>query len=430
MFLSIFSILRLYTLIRLYRFAATLRLRRVWKMFKGRNIYSFIYKISSSESSVLFYFLMLIVFLFFSSFIYSSAENLKDELLSMWEAFWIIEQTIMGIGYGDFYPYSIVSQVMCIIIVFLGKFFVASFQLSLIYCVSFNEEREIKAYQQIKLLDSKEDKSNSYNIYFENYIKYKMIKVKNLALDTLPLQENEKTYNNYMKMLKLKNSVKVIKEKYFLRVLSTLRNDITVCDFISYVKHNMECEVSSLLEKYLSVFMQMYKYNCAFVDTISSFYSNVTDVSSLSNKVANLALIVYWTGCSFIIDNQSSINKYKIASQSDFEVKLREFFLINKDKYLTRHRSKKSGTTSHILRKTSRKGSDVISITSGFENFHFFPPFGSTSEANMYIDSDDDIEDDDEEEEEGEEDECILYKTEDSYIEMGQAKDSSDSDSS
>ena len=45
-------------------------------------------------------------------------------------------------------------------------------------------------------------------------------------------------------------------------------------------------------------------------------------------------------------------------------------------------------------------------------------------------DSDDDIEDDDEEEEEGEEDECILYKTEDSYIEMGQAKDSSDSDSS
>ena len=76
-----------------------------------------------------------------------------------------------------------------------------------------------------------------------------MIKVKNLALDTLPLEENEKTYNNYMKMLKLKNSVKVIKEKYFLRVLSTLRNDITVCDFISYVKHNMECEVSSLLEK-------------------------------------------------------------------------------------------------------------------------------------------------------------------------------------
>ena len=73
----------------------------------------------------------------------------------------------------------------------------------------------------------------------------------------------------------------------------------------------------------------------------------------------------------------------------------------------------------------------MISITSGFENFHFFPPFGSTSEANVYIDSDDDIEDDDdEEEEEGEEDECILYKTEDSYIEMGQAKDSSDSDSS
>lgn len=70
MLLSIFSILRLYTLIRLYRFAATLRLRRVWKMFKGRNIYSFIYKISSSESSVLFYFLMLIVFLIFSSFIY------------------------------------------------------------------------------------------------------------------------------------------------------------------------------------------------------------------------------------------------------------------------------------------------------------------------------------------------------------------------
>ena len=39
-------------------------------VFKGRNIYSFIYKISSSESSVLFYFLMLIVFLIFSSFIY------------------------------------------------------------------------------------------------------------------------------------------------------------------------------------------------------------------------------------------------------------------------------------------------------------------------------------------------------------------------
>lgn len=386
---------------------------------------------ASSENPVLFYLIMLIVFFIFSSFIYSSTENFKDELLSMWEAFWVIEQTIMGIGYGDFYPYSIVSQVMCIIIVFLGKFFVASFQLSLIYCVSFNEEREIKAYHQIKLLDSKEDKSNSYNIYFENYIKYKMIKIKKLVLDNLPLEENEKTYNNYRKIMKLKNSVKVIKEKYFLRVLSTLRNDITVCDFISYVKHNMKCDVNSLLDKYLSVFSHMYKYNCVFVDTISSFYSNVTDVSFLSNKVANLSLIIYWTGCSFIIDNQSSINKYKIVSQNDFEVKLREFFLINKEKYITRSRTKKSGATNHILRKGTRKGSDVISISSGFENFRFFPPFGNTSEVNLYIDSDDIEEDDDgeEEEEEYEEDERIIYKTGDSFIGMDQGKDSS-SDSS
>ena len=429
MILALIGFVRLYVIIRLLRFFFRYRMQRIWKLYKNKSMYIFMFKACLANNGIFFLTLMNFLIILVFMFVYKSAYNCYHDEISLMNAMWVIGQTMMGTGYGDFYPMSLSTQLVCIIVSFIGKFFMASLELNLLYSVSFNEEKENKAYNQIKLLDTKEDKSNAYNIYFENYIKYKMMKIKSKCLNTLicnnKMKEEDKKYDITFNLLKMKNKVKIIREKYYLRVLSTLKNEITVGDFIKYVKTIMSADVSILLDKYQSVFFQMYKYNNYFVETISNYHSVVSDVFYLNNKLTNLSLMIFWTGCHFSIEGHSTINKFKIVDKEDFDTKLREFFLIYKDKYL-KHKKKRSCSQFHV--RNQIKDPDEISMMSGFENFHFFSPIDKNNISYDWNSSDDE-EDDDEVEEEfnNDENERILFTEESNRMKDDSVKDSSDS---
>ena len=390
-------VIRLYVCLKLFRVIVDHRMRRMWKTYKNVNLYFFLYKSLLNQSSILLYIFINLFWLVLFMFLYKPSHDIYGDSISMVDSLWVVGQTVMGTGYGDFFPQTIPSQVLCVFIVYIGKYFMASFELAMIYSVNFKEEKEIKAYQQIKMIGNKEDKSNSYNIYFENYIKYKMMKVRNVCRNMLSLKgrihDREKEYDSIRKLLVRRNKVKIIKERYFLRVLSTLRTETTVTDFISYVKTKMDSDANNLIDKYQLVFLNMYKYNCFFVDTISEYTSTVTDTFFLSNQIANLCFLIYWTGCTFNINNHSNINRNKIVDHKSFEIKLREFYLLFRDR-VPRHKSKKS--FAYFLKTRISKSSETGSVISGYNNMNWLIPFkthtsySSSDNFDFYDDEDDD----------------------------------------
>ena len=393
--ISMISMIRIYILIRLFRVAVDQRMRRIWKTYKNKNIYLFIYKSMISHNPIAFYFISNIIIIIIFMLLFKPSQDIFGDSISFLDSLWLVGHTLLGTGtgYGPLVPRTIPSQFLSIFIVIVGKLFLASLELALIYSISFNKENDKKAYRQIKMIGAKEDRSNVYNRYFENYILYKMKKIVNNIRGRVV--HRKKDYNTYYNILKMRNNVQIIREQSFLRIISSLRTETTVNDFITYVKTKMDCEVTSLINKYQLLFSQIYKYNTFFTETISSFNTSITDIFFLSNKINNLLLFIFWTGSIFPVDDQVNINQYKIPDKKQFEIKLREFFLLFQDKY-KRRKSKKIINKS---KKTLLKEIDSASILNEIDHSHLFPAYIPlkksssrlpSSDYEFYEDSDDD----------------------------------------
>ena len=77
------------------------------------------------------------------------------------------------IGFGEYVPDTLVGRVIAIVLCFAGIFLQSLFTVSLLMFISLVDEHEQKAYAEINLLYAKEKQNNSYNIFFNNFIKYK-----------------------------------------------------------------------------------------------------------------------------------------------------------------------------------------------------------------------------------------------------------------
>lgn len=176
------------------------------------------------------------------------------------------------------------------------------------------DEREEKAFAEIKLIYSKEKETNIFNVYFTSLIKNKMVNL-------LP---NKNTLFDDMKM---KESNKLLKERYALRVLVNTKIPITLTDFCLTVKHSLEPEFeelikwgkerNDLIKTYLDFFCntinqyRIYGFNC--------FYGNT--------QMLNMALMIYWCGPIYRIDDYKMLKKDNIVSKKSFVLRLKEFFI-------------------------------------------------------------------------------------------------------
>ena len=68
------------------------------------------------------------------------------------------------------------------------------------------------------MIRTKEDRSNAYNKYFENYIHYKIKKIVSNIRWAIP--NRKKDYSANFNIVMMRNNIQVIREHYFLGIIS------------------------------------------------------------------------------------------------------------------------------------------------------------------------------------------------------------------
>ena len=385
--LVVLSFLRLYTLGRIILITTNYRNIRIWKFYGNGGLYNKKFKKFIQDNSIIFYLIILIIFVSFSSFIYSLFENIIEEKyrLKNYNFIWIIIQSIIDCGYGDKKIHTFPSKFILIIIIYTGLFLFSSFITSCLRIFEFPSENELKAYQKIKIIYSKNEKNNNYNIYFEHYLKYKMTKVK----ESLKSYKSDLSYENNPKIriavelksplhiknknlfrtLDLKNELKILKEKYYLSILAKLKFEPTISDFFNYIIKRFDVKIEKCnikTNKNIRSLSLLHNYIC---EGITEYYHNVIEVFYDSNKLTNLMLLIFWTGCQFTIKDYDELIKYKVIQLKDFDIKFKEFKLNFEDrqiKYLKRY-----GTKSSKFYNNSDLHKDIENYQNDYEDDEF-----------------------------------------------------------
>lgn len=349
MFLSLLSFIKLYSFIRLFRLMSDHRRRRVWKFFKNKHIYGYLYKSVLKDYGIIALILLSIVSFFIFSQSYVVIENVQNRNENFFNALWLVMQSYSGAGYGDFKPESLFSQVLFIFIIAIGKYFYVTLEMQLMNFITIFKEKEIKAYNKIKEINHKESQTNGYNIYFQHFLKYKMKRVKeqikknystmtgitNITSSQLPggRERNVMIKNHsYFQAFSYKMKLKLVKEKYYLGVISTIKNDITLSDLVDYVKNDWELQMNELIEKYVTFFSIVYSYQNYLIENLSKYNDTINNVHYLTNQVTNFVCFIYWCGPLFPVDSYESLYKFRVAQHQDFLMKLKEFILLFKDR--------------------------------------------------------------------------------------------------
>jgi hypothetical protein len=316
-----------------------------------------------------------------STYFYQILENLEDneKKINFSNSFWLLSQTIVNCGFGDYQIKTSLTRILVILVIIFGLHFSISFILSILSSFEYQTENEIKAYHQIKLVYSKNQKNTSYSIYFEHYLKYKLIKMKDslkshkknsdsnvlqkfnisLALK-VPLYHDKD--NMLFKILSLKNHLKIIKDKYYLNVLAKLKVEPTFNDFFNYVKNKFDVRMKDCILKTEKNMESIINLHTFFCENITEYYHNVLETYYQSNRITNLMLLIFWTGGRFNIRDFDDLVKYKVIALKEFDLKYREFRL-----FFSKNKKRKIVVNNDPKLSKISKESDLISIF-GYDN--------------------------------------------------------------
>jgi hypothetical protein len=300
---------------------------------------------------IIFYSIILTIFLFLSSYIFSLLENIKEKehRNKTYNILWIIFQSIINCGYGDKKIKTFTTKMFMIIIISIGLYLFTSFILSCLKFFDFSSERELKTYQKIKIIYSKNEKRNEYNLYFECYLKYKMTKIKeslkshksNFTMNmdkkitiALDVQSPFNKQNPLFRSLNLKNQLKILKDKYYLSILAKLKFEPTISDFFNYIIRRFDVKMEKINIKTHKNVNELALFHKYFCNGITEYYHNAIEVFYDSNKLINLMQLIFWTGCQFTIKDYDELIKFKVVQLKDFDIKFKEFKLIFEDRQI------------------------------------------------------------------------------------------------
>lgn len=184
--------------------------------------------------------------------------------------------------------------------------------------MSFNNENEKKAYAEIRFLLTKERKPNIYNLYFNSLLNYKMKKIKN----------NQSNFS----ILKDNNKLKILKEKYALRIRASLKVPITFKDFSLFINSKWTPDIQQIKAQMKERIDYLKQYNDFFCDTISHYRNDILNCLFVNNQLLNVMLMNYWCGNVTKIDNNNSLTKDRIVKLSQIDMKMKEFFMKYQDR--------------------------------------------------------------------------------------------------
>ena len=364
MIFVVLSFLRLYTLSRIFLITTYYRNIRIWNFYGNNNVYKKILKKFIQDSPILFYLIVLIFFLFTFSYIYSLLENIVEinYRYSFYNCLWIIIQSTLNSGFGDEKIKTKPTQIFLIFTICISLFLFSSFITSLLKLCEFSSEKELKAYQKIKIIYSKNEKNKSYNLYFENYLKYKMTKVKE-TLKTHKLNYTfdeesklnialEKPYNqinnNLFRSLDLKIQLKLLRNKYYRSFLAKLKFEPTITDFFNYIIKRFDVKMQKCIFKINKNINHLVIYHNFLCCGITDYYHNVIQNFYDSNKVTNLMLLIFWIGNKYTLNSYDELIKYKTIQLKEFNIKYKEFKLIYEDRIIKFHKNIESKRSKYF----------------------------------------------------------------------------------
>ena len=180
------SLIRLYVVLKVIKYWNTYtnsRGQKIFEFFGNQRIWLFLYRTNLKINSFITLIIMFLLCLLLSAYLFKVFENYQitetqSPLGNIWNCFWFILQTITSVGLGDYVPDTLLGRLMAIIVSVIGLLLQSLLIISITLFISIADENTDKAYAEINLLHTKKELHNNYNIYFNNYIKYKFRRIK------------------------------------------------------------------------------------------------------------------------------------------------------------------------------------------------------------------------------------------------------------
>lgn len=352
MILFALSLLRLYVILKIMRIwnpYTNSRSQKISEFFGNKEIWFFLYRTNLKRYGFITVSFIMVIILFVFGYIFKIFENYQQfEYLSsfgrIWNCLWFLLQTMTTIGFGDYVPDTLIGRVIAIFLCFAGIFLQSLFTVSLLLFISIVDEEEQKCFAEINLLYAKEKQNNSYNTFFNNFIKYKFRRIcPKRKTDLMHKNKDEKqnnTTNNKRKnsnfegqnqsnslnvVLERKSYMKVIKEKYYLRVLASLKIPLTISDFCFFVKDQWEPQNEDTLDWYRERNDTYKQFNDLICSSTQAYYVSTSKCLFRSNQLFNLNLFIFYCGPIFPIESYKLLKCCKVISRKSIDTKMKEF---------------------------------------------------------------------------------------------------------
>ena len=324
MILFSLSIIRLYVIfkiIRVYNLYTNSRSQKINSFFGNDNIWTFLYRTNLKSNSFITLALIFSIIVLAGSYIFKVFENYqKDEKSSdfgnFFNCLWFIAQTNVNLGYGDYVPDTLVGRIIAGVVCMCGVFLKSLFTVSMLMFILVVDENEKKAFAEINLLYKKEEINNGYNIYFNNYIKSKF----SILLGTFKKK-------GLMDNIHIKIGNKIIKEKYYLRLLASMKIPLTLTEFCNFIKTQWEPQAEDTIEWYKERIDTCHNFNDFICDNIHQYQNDVLNCFISNTKMVNLVSFIFLCGNMFPVESHSDVKGDNLVSLKKFEKKIKEFHL-------------------------------------------------------------------------------------------------------
>ena len=322
------SIMRFYVILKIiktYNPYTNSRGHKLNEFFGNKNQWMFLYRTNLKNSGFLTVSVIFIIVILADSYIFKVFENYQkdeksNEFGNFFNCLWLLVQSISTIGFGDLVPYTIVGRIITGIVCMSGIFLQSLFTVSMLMFIFFIDENEQKAYAEINLLFKKEEKSNNYKIYFNQYIKNKF--------STLLRNTKKK---DLMQELKIKNDLKILKEKYFLRILASMKIPLSLSEFSEFVKFQWEPQAEDTIEWYKERIDVFHDFIDFIVENIQQYQNDVFFCLNSNTKMVNLVSFMFLCGTIFPIKNYNELKGRYVVSIKEFEKRRKQFNLLFQD---------------------------------------------------------------------------------------------------
>lgn len=244
------------------------------------------------------------------------------ELLLVYYSYYDNQYIIFNnlVGFGDYTPKTMIGRIISIFCCILGVFLLSLVVVILMLFITLNED-ELKAYEDISIMTSKERKNNVYTHYFDKFLQ---VKINMLLKNKAHIQD---IFIN-------KNHFKIIKERLYLRVRSRMIKSSRISDFGNSISDLWE-------DKYLPIIDTIISQ----VDTMSPITEHISDVTGdhiaeikfskeLSFRLFNFMRMFEQVGCHFEISSLDEIKGNHIINDNDLDQLVKEFIIKNRELWM------------------------------------------------------------------------------------------------